>query len=133
MLHLSNTEMADFYANKTNLFDLVENEYLVIQNSNEEIIDKFCYQHNEFKPVRFKTIKSAISGEIKPRNLEQELAFNMLQDEKTKIKVLTGPYGSGKAQPNSTSKFQHPLVGQPWEKEEKGITFSIDLESQGLY
>ena len=41
-------------------------------------------------------------GEIKPRNLEQELAFNMLQDDKTKIKVLTGPYGSGKAQPNST-------------------------------
>lgn len=92
----SNTEMADFYTNKTNVFDLVENEYLVIQNSNEEVIDKFCYQHNEFKPIRFKTIKSAISGEIKPRNLEQELAFNMLQDEKTKIKVLTGPYGSGK-------------------------------------
>ena len=88
--------MADFYANKTNLFDLVENEYLVIQNSNEETIDKFCYQHNEFKPVRFKTIKSAISGEIKPRNLEQELAFNMLQDERQRLKVLTGPYGSGK-------------------------------------
>lgn len=101
VVKLSNTEMADFYANKTNLFELVENEYLVIQNSDEEVVDKFCFQEEAFKPVRFKAIKSAILGDIKPRNLEQELAFNMLQDSKTKIKVLTGPYGSGKAQPNS--------------------------------
>ena len=36
-------------------------------------------------------------GKIKPRNIEQELAFHMLQDERTKIKVLTGRYGSGKS------------------------------------
>lgn len=96
VVKLSNTEMADFYTNKTNSFELVENEYLVIQNSDEEVVDKFCFQEEAFKPVRFKAIKSAILGDIKPRNLEQELAFNMLQDPKTKIKVLTGPYGSGK-------------------------------------
>ena len=38
-----------------------------------------------------------LDGVIKPRNIEQELAFHMLKDETSRIKVLTGRYGSGKS------------------------------------
>lgn len=59
-------------------------------------IDKYVLQDGSLKRVDYKVIRSQMMGDIKPRNLEQELAFHLLQDDKTKIKVLTGRYGSGK-------------------------------------
>lgn len=96
IIQLSEKEMEEFYSHKINLYRVLENEFLVIENENGDIVDKFIFQNGIFKPVRYKVIKSLINGDIKPRNLEQELAFNMLQDDQTKIKVLVGPYGSGK-------------------------------------
>lgn len=93
---LSDKEMADFYTKRENLFDLVENEYLVIKDSNEKIVDRLCYQNNEYRQVRYKPIRSHLLGEIKPRNLEQELAFDLFDREDIHVKLIKGVYGSGK-------------------------------------
>jgi len=46
--------------------------------------------------LNYKKIDSRYVGKISPRNLQQELALDLLQDNKTKIKVITGGYGTGK-------------------------------------
>ena len=39
---------------------------------------------------------------IKAKNSEQAFALDLLMDESVTVKVITGSWGSGKAQPNST-------------------------------
>ena len=44
----------------------------------------------------YKPIKNDLLGKVAPRNIEQRLAFDMLQNEQSTVKVLTGCFGSGK-------------------------------------
>lgn len=80
-----------------NHFNCLENEYVIFENENKEIIDKYRWTGKEYEQVRYKAIENTFSGLIRPRNPQQCLAFDMLQDNKTTIKVLTGIFGSGKS------------------------------------
>lgn len=64
---------------------------------NGEIVDKVCYQRNNFRPLKFKAIDSMYLGKLNSKNLQQDFAFDMLQDKTTPIKILAGRYGSGKS------------------------------------
>jgi len=44
----------------------------------------------------FPTISNKFTKTIKPRNEEQILALDLLQDRHSKIKLIRGVYGSGK-------------------------------------
>ena len=79
-----------------NHFNCLENEYVIFENENKEIIDKYRWTGTEYEQVRYKPIENTFSGSIRPRNPQQCLAFDMLQDNKTTIKLLTGVFGSGK-------------------------------------
>lgn len=94
---LSDEDLAKFYSNKLNFEGVFDNSYLVIKNEAGDIVDKLCYQNGEFRKVYYKTISNDYMGEIKPRNLQQEFFFDMLQDKRTKIKVVTGRFGTGKS------------------------------------
>lgn len=94
---VDDTEMAHFYQNlKTNMYDLLINQYLIVQNQQNEIIDKLIWNGETHKSISYKQINNDFTGKIKPRNIQQELAFDLLQDKNTTIKILTGVYGSGK-------------------------------------
>lgn len=96
-IKLSDEHLANFYNNKDILTkDFNENQYIVITNAGDEVIDKYIVRKGKLEKVNYSVIHSALMGKIKPRNVEQELAFHLLQDPQTKIKVLTGRYGSGK-------------------------------------
>ena len=73
-----------------------ENEYLIAENSLGETVDKFCYQNGLLRPVRFVTFGNAYTGKLKPRNVHQELAFDMLKDKTSTVKLVTGTWGTGK-------------------------------------
>ena len=79
-----------------NHFNCLENEYVIFKNEDDEIIDKYRWTGTEYKQVRYEPIKNIYTGCIRPRNPQQCLAFDMLQDNKTTIKLLTGVFGSGK-------------------------------------
>lgn len=96
-IRLDNDELARVYEQKKIDFPLKENEYLVTYDEENRATGKFIYQNNELKEVLFNTINSNFFGKIKPKNLEQELAFHMLKDDTTKIKILTGKFGTGKS------------------------------------
>lgn len=95
VLQLSDEELAEFYEGKLDLDYLVENEYLILKNTEGRCVDKYVYQKGTLEKLSYSTIKG-FDDIIKPRNTEQELAFHLLQDPFTKIKLLTGVAGSGK-------------------------------------
>lgn len=91
------SEMISFYENPAeNIFNLKINEYAIVKDSSGNIVDKLKWTGEKNSPVAYRKIKNDHSGKIAPRNVEQELAFDMLQDSGTLIKLLTGRWGSGK-------------------------------------
>lgn len=98
-LQLDNNKMASFYTNKElyiELYNLKENQYLLIKNEEGEVVDKYCYQNGELRQVHFQTLGGVFTGAIKPRNPQQACLFDMLKDKTSKIKLVTGRFGSGK-------------------------------------
>ena len=96
-LDLTEEGLADFYSNRAKYVDLVrENQYLLIKDSTGEIIDKYCRQNGELRQVLFCKLGGSFTGAIKPRNPQQVCLFDMLKDKTSKIKLVTGRFGSGK-------------------------------------
>ena len=89
--------LAQFYSNK-DLWagDLYENQYLLIKDSTGEIVDKYCRQNGGLRQVLFCRLGGSFTGAIKPRNPQQACLFDMLKDKTSKIKLVTGRFGSGK-------------------------------------
>ena len=75
---MSDKMMAQFYEGARPNFDLKENEYLILYDNTNTPVDKYVLQDGELKHVDYKLIDSSLMGKIKPRNIEQELAFHML-------------------------------------------------------
>lgn len=93
----SEKEMAKFYETGKISDSFKENQYIYIEDEDGKIVDKYICKNEVLIKVKFKNIESIQGGVLKPRNNEQECSFNMLQDADSKIKVLTGPFGSGKS------------------------------------
>ena len=98
IVKLSNNEMADFYQSHQleNDFILLENEFLLLTDSNNKAVDRFINQDGQLKQIEFGTIQNDWCGTIRPRNAYQALAINLLNDHSIPVKVLTGVYGSAK-------------------------------------
>lgn len=96
-LTMGDEEMAYFYSHlDENIYDLTVNQYLVIRNMDQDVVDNRCWTGTEHRPLKYKQISNDFMGKIKPKNNEQILTFDMLQDKRTTIKVISGPPGSGK-------------------------------------
>lgn len=98
-IELSEEKLAAFYNNKelyAELFNLKENQYLLIKDSTGEVVDRYCYQNGELRQVMFIKLGGTFTGTIKPRNPEQVCLFDMLKDKTSKVKLVTGRFGSGK-------------------------------------
>ena len=95
---LSDEEMSNFYCHlNENIFGCLINEYLIIRKSDGEVVDYRKWNGEEYKATSYKQISSKFLGKIKPRNPEQTLAFDMLQDKNITINILSGRFGSGKS------------------------------------
>lgn len=98
-LLFNDSQLAYFYGNKKSYEQecgLKENQYLLIKDKTGEVVDKYCYQNGELRQVMFQKLGGTYTGTIKPRNPQQICAFDMLKDKTSKIKLITGRFGSGK-------------------------------------
>ena len=96
-IELNNDQLADFYTNRAVYAEgLLENQYLLIKDSTGEVVDKYCLQNGELRQVLFCKLGGTYTGAIKPRNPQQVCLFDMLKDKTSKIKLVTGRFGSGK-------------------------------------
>lgn len=90
-LVLSDEEaIANFYSNHVISEPVYENEYVFIEK------DIYKFINGEFERVDYKTIDNIWSGIIRPRNIEQQAAIDLLSDRTSKVKIIRGVYGSGK-------------------------------------
>lgn len=95
---LSDNEMANFYEHiQENLYGLLINEYLVIKNDKNEVVDTLRWTGNEYQNIKFPTIKSNYFGSIKPYNgdIYQQMVLNSLCNNQ--ITMIKGAAGTGKS------------------------------------
>ena len=88
--------LAQFYEVKANVFNLLENQYLLIEDTHGRISDSYVWQNGSFKKVPYVKFENDFTGTIKPRNAQQEILFDMLADKQTTVKLVTGGFGCGK-------------------------------------
>lgn len=100
-------EWAKLYEHpENNIYNCLENQYLIIHSSDGSVEDRFKWCNSGYKKLSYKQINNSFVSKIKPRNIQQECAFDMLQDKNTTIKVLTGRFGSGKTMLMVTNALQ---------------------------
>lgn len=95
---LSEEDMAYFYENlQDNTFGLLTNEYLVLKNDKNEVVDKFRWDGYEYQNVKFPTIKSNYFGSVKPYNgdIYQQMVLNSLSNNQ--VTMVKGAAGTGKS------------------------------------
>ena len=106
---LEDDKLASFYNNKelcAELYMLKENQYFLIKDSSGEIVDRYCYQDGKMRQVFFRALGGSFTGKIKPRNPQQVCLFDMLNDNTSKIKLVTGRFGSGKTIAMTTAALE---------------------------
>lgn len=79
-----------------NIYDCAANQYVLVTDDENNVIDRLKWTGDKYSRLSYKQVNNNYTGKIKPVNSQQELAFDMLQDKETTIKVLTGRFGSGK-------------------------------------
>lgn len=93
---LTDDHLAQLYANPmANQCGLKINEYLIVEDKDGQVVDKLKWNGETLVKIQYKQI--ARDGvKIKPRNDEQALAFDLLQDNNISTKIITGIFGAGK-------------------------------------
>ena len=96
---MTDDEMAKFYQNKNkdNAFGLLENQYLIVENMDGDIVDKYRWNGNSLVDITYKRMRSQMLGEIKPKNVKQQCYFDMLNNDSIKVKTVIGNAGVGKS------------------------------------
>lgn len=96
-IRLSDEEIGEFYrALPSNQYRCYTNEYIILENSDGVFVDAFRWDGNEMSRVPFKSINSRYFGRVKPKNIQQQLAVDMLMNSEITVKMLAGRYGTGK-------------------------------------
>lgn len=90
-------EMSLLYTDPTmNVLKCKTNEFCKIYEGSE-LKDVLFWTGDEYRRLKYKDIMNPyIQETISPRNLEQKMAFDLLQNHDIKVKLLTSAWGSGK-------------------------------------
>ena len=128
IIKLSDEELADFYTNvlqtSQNKYNLLTNEYLLIKDSNNHIVDKYKW-NNKYESIGFLKAESKMFGKVTPKDDLQLLALDALSNNQ--ITMLRGPAGSGK----SHLAFGHMFSLLDQGKIEKIIIFCNTVATKG--
>ena len=94
---MSDDCMGDFYTNPgENEWNLQIGEYILVKNTEGEIVDRLCWNGEYYRHLDYKSFNSRWFGEVKPIKGDpyQQLACDSLVNNK--ITMLKGPAGTGK-------------------------------------
>lgn len=89
--------MTNLYLNKNmNILSAKINEYCTIHEGSE-LKDILRWDGEEYQNLSYKTFKSELGVKIEPRNTEQKMLFDLLQNRNIPVKLCLGRFGSGKS------------------------------------
>lgn len=94
---MSEEDMAYFYEHQDeNKYDLLVNQYLIIRNENNEIVDSYRWDGTIYQPTKIGNIKSDTYGVVKPYkgDVYQQCLLNSFVVNK--ITMVKGRAGTGK-------------------------------------
>lgn len=110
---LSDNEIADIIEGKCiNNYGLKANQYLVVKRLDGEVAYKLRWNGERFINVTFNKLKSSFDNTLKPRNVGQELAFDLFRNKDAIIKCFTGVQGAGKDMLMSTFAYDEIMSGR---------------------
>lgn len=95
---LSEQEMAYLYEHMTeNIYSLLTNEYLIIKDETEKVVDQMKWNGSELVPVKATSFKSDEFGTVKPfsGDIYQICAMDAISSNK--LSLIKGKAGSGKS------------------------------------
>lgn len=96
-IQMTDNEMTKFYTHQEeNLYNLLINEYLIIRNSEGEIVDRLCWTENGYRHLDYANFSSKWFGDVKPMKGDVYQAFVADSFANNKITLVKGPAGSGK-------------------------------------
>lgn len=94
---MSDDCMSEFYSNPNeNEWHLQTGEYILVKNTDGEIVDRLCWNGEYYRHLDYKSFNSRWFGEVKPikGDAYQQLACDSLMNNR--ITMLKGPAGTGK-------------------------------------
>ena len=95
-LSMSNDEMAYFYEHQDeNTYGLLTNQYLILKDSNGEIVDSYRWDGELFQPLYKKQIKSIYFDKLKPKDIYQSCVVDSIINNT--ITAISGKPGTGKS------------------------------------
>jgi predicted ribonuclease YlaK len=130
-VRMNDQDMTDFYSStlpaNDNHFKLLTNQYLIIQDSVGQIVDKYKWTGSEYVKIPFIKVESKMFGKVVPKNgdLYQLLALDSLANNQ--ITMLRGHAGTGK----SYLAFGHMFSLLETGKVDKIIVFCNTVATKG--
>ena len=79
-----------------NAWDLLTNEYVTFKDEHGAELGIFRFDGVKNILVPFKAINTRYFSKVKPKNVQQQMAVDMLYNNDITIKMLSGVFGSGK-------------------------------------
>ncbi len=93
---LSENDMAYFYENQNkNIFGLLVNQYLILKNDKDEVVDAYRWNGTQHEPLFKRNIQSLYFDKLKSKDIYQSCAIDSLMN--CTITAITGKAGSGKS------------------------------------
>lgn len=93
----STDEMASLYSNpQINTLGAKTNEYCTIFEGSD-LKDILRWDGSNYTKLNYRSFKSALGSKVEPRNTEQKMLFDLLQNRNVPIKLCLGRFGSGKS------------------------------------
>lgn len=93
----SEEEMILLYSNpKMNVLNCKINEYAEIYQG-QELKDILRWDGEQYKKLNYKEFTTTLGEKIKPRNLEQKMYLDLLQNHDVPVKLCTAKFGTGKS------------------------------------
>ena len=93
---LSEEDMAYFYEHiSENIFGLLINQYLILKDEKDEIVDAYRWNGTQHEPLFKRNIQSLYFDKLKSKDIYQSCAIDSLMN--CTITAITGKAGSGKS------------------------------------
>lgn len=90
-------QMTSLYAKPTiNVLNCKPNEFAKIYEDNK-IKDVLFWDGHEYRQLKYKEFTAPTGERISPRNLEQKMYLDLLQNDNIPIKLCIGRFGTGKS------------------------------------
>ena len=94
---LSDNEVNNvFQSDVINTYGCITNQYLIAKDECGNTIELMRCDGDKMVRVPYKTINGRFLGKVKPRNVQQQLAIDMLYNSDITVKAITGAFGTGK-------------------------------------